>query len=33
MKLDVTFKLIFSNPKVDHFSALECRSAYLIVDN
>lgn len=33
MKLDETFKYIVSNPKLDHFSALELRTAYLIVDN
>ena len=32
MKLDETFKYIVSNPKLDHFSALELRTAYLIVD-
>lgn len=33
MKLDETFKFIVSNPKLDHFSAIELRTAYLIVDN
>jgi len=33
MKLDETFKFIISNPKLDHFSALELRTAYIIVDN
>jgi hypothetical protein len=33
MKFDETFKYIVSNPKLDHFSALELRTAYLIVDN
>jgi hypothetical protein len=32
MKLDETFKFIVSNPKLDHFSAIELRTAYLIVD-
>jgi hypothetical protein len=32
MKLDETFKFIISNPKLDHFSALELRTAYLVVD-
>jgi len=33
MKLDETFKFIISNPKLDHFSALEVRTVYLIIDN
>ena len=33
MKLDDTFKFIISNPKLDHFSAIELRTAYLIVDH
>jgi hypothetical protein len=33
MKLDETLKFIISNPKLDHFSTLEVRTAYLIVDN
>ena len=32
MKLDETFKFIISNPKLDHFSAIEIRTAYLIVE-
>lgn len=33
MKLDETFKKIVSNPKVDHFSTIEVRTAYLIINN
>lgn len=33
MKLDETFKFIVSNPKLDHFSAIEVRTAYLIIDD
>ncbi len=33
MKLDETFKFIVSNPKLDHFSTVEIRTAYLIVNN
>ncbi len=33
MKLDETFKFIVSNPRLDHFSAIEVRTAYLIIDD
>lgn len=33
MKLDETFKYIVTNPKLDHFSAIEVRTAYLIIDD
>ena len=31
MKLNETFKHIISNPKLDHFTAVEIRTAYLVL--
>ena len=31
MKLNETFKYIISNPKLDHFTVVEIRTAYLVL--
>lgn len=32
MKLDETFKCIVANPKINHFTAIEIRTAYLVLN-